>query len=64
MNDTFRLVASVKRGAVPNTPEAWSVYPTLEAARLGATALLRHERVARVMIVHNEEPRTLVEWLG
>lgn len=60
----FRLVASVKRGSVPNMPEAWSVYDTIETARLGAAALLRHERVVRVMVVHNESPRSFIEWLG
>ena len=60
----FRLVASVKRGSVPNMPEAWEVFDTIEAARLGAARLLHHERVVRVMVVHNESPRSCVEWLG
>ena len=61
---TFRLITSVKRGSVPSMPEAWAVYPTIEAARTGATALLGHERVVRVMVVRNEVPGTFIEWLG
>ena len=60
---TFRLIASVKRGSVPNMSEAWQVYDTIDTARLGAARLLQHERVVRVMVVHNESPRSLVEWL-
>lgn len=60
----FRLIASVKRGSVPNMPEAWSVYTTIEGARTGAATLLRHERVTRVMVVRDELPRAFVEWLG
>jgi hypothetical protein len=63
-HERFRLVTSVKRGSVPNAPEAWAVYPTLEAARAGAARLLQHERVVRVMVVHDEPPRSLVEWLA
>lgn len=64
MTDRFRLIASVKRGSVPNTPEAWSVYTTIEAARAAAATLLHHERVVRVMVVRDESPRSLVEWLA
>ena len=64
MIDAYRLIASVKRGSVPNMPEGWSVYPTLEAARRGAAILLGHERVVRVMVVRSDPPRAFVEWLG
>lgn len=60
----FRLIASVKRGSVPNLPEAWAVYETLDSARTGAERLLQHERVTRVMVIHNESPRSFVEWLA
>ena len=60
----FRLVTSVKRGSVPNLPDAWSVFPTVEAARAGAARLLQHERVVRVMVVHNESPGGIVEWIS
>jgi hypothetical protein len=60
----FRLVPSVKRGSVPNMPEAWAVYETIETARLGAARLMHHERVVRVMVVHNESPGSFVEWIG
>ena len=60
---SFRLVTSVKRGSVPNLPDAWAVYPTLDDARAGARRLLMHERVVKVMVVHDEPPRAMVEWL-
>ena len=60
----FRLVTTVKRGSVPNMPDAWSVFPTVEAARAGAARLLQHERVVRVMVVHDESPRAMVEWIS
>ena len=59
----FRLVVSVRRGSASNMPGSWQPYPTLEEARTAATALLRHERVARVAIVRNEAPPAFVEWL-
>ena len=44
-------------------PQAWARYASVEAARTGAAELLRADRVLRVMIVRNEIPRSLVEWL-
>ena len=61
---SFRLITSVKRGSVPNVSEAWAVYGTLDAARAGAALLLKHERVVRVMVVHDENPRSMVEWIA
>lgn len=60
----FRLVTSVKRGSIPNLPEAWAIYASIEAARTGAARLLQHERVVRVMVVRDELPRSMVEWLA
>ena len=60
----FRLITSVKRGSIPNLPEAWAVYATLDAARVGAARLLQHERVVKVMVVHDDPAHALVEWLG
>jgi hypothetical protein len=37
--------------------------PTVAAARLGVAALLRDDRVLRVMIVRNEIPPAFVEWV-
>jgi hypothetical protein len=34
----------------------------MDAARVGAKALLRDERVARVMIVRDQAPPAFVEW--
>ena len=59
---TFRLVTTVKRGTASNLAPAWAWYPTVEAARAGAAALLREDRVLRVMIVRNEMAATCVEW--
>jgi hypothetical protein len=44
-------------------PQAWPRYASVEAARAGATELLREDRVLRVMIVRNEIPHAFVEWL-
>jgi hypothetical protein len=43
-------------------PAAWARYATVEAARLGTSALLRDDRILRVMIVRNEVPPAFVEW--
>lgn len=59
----FRLVTTVRRGSASDLAAAWTLYPTLEAARLGAAALLREDRVLRVMIVRDEIPPTFVEWV-
>jgi hypothetical protein len=59
----FKLVATVRRGSASGMPQAWAQYGSVEAARAGATELLREERVVRVMIVRNVIPQTLVEWL-
>jgi hypothetical protein len=47
----FKLIATMKRGSASGLAPAWAPYPTLEAARLGITALFRDERVLRVMVV-------------
>lgn len=60
----FRLVVTVRRGSASNVPGAWQRYATLEQARTAAAAMLRHERVARIAIVRNEEPPAFVEWQG
>ena len=58
----FRLIATMRRGSSTNIAEAWARYPTVAAARLGSTALLRDDRILRVMIVRNEVPPAFVEW--
>jgi hypothetical protein len=42
--------------------QAWARYASIEAARVGATELLREDRVLRVMVVRNEIPQAFVEW--
>ena len=59
----FRLVATMRHGSASGMPQAWGRYASVEAARAGATELLREERVLRVMIVRNEIPQAFVEWL-
>ncbi|MBI4484999.1 MAG: hypothetical protein HY655_03215 [Acidobacteria bacterium] len=63
VNIMFRLVTTVRRGSASDLAAAWTPYPTIEAARVGAAALLREDRVLRVMIVKDEIPRTFVEWV-
>ena len=59
----FKLVATMRRGSSSGMPQAWARYASLEAARVGATELLREDRVLRVMVVRNEIPQAFVEWL-
>lgn len=58
----FRLVTSVKRGTACGLPGSWQPYLTIEQARTAADALLRQERVTRVMIVTDTLPMSFVEW--
>lgn len=58
----FRLITTVRRGSASNLPAAWARYHNIESARAGASALLREDRVLRVMIVRDEIPQTFVEW--
>ena len=59
----FRLITTVRRGSASAYPAATARYGTIEAARAGAAALLREERVTAVMIVRNGLERSFVEWL-
>jgi len=58
----FRLIATVKRGSASPYEQAWSRYPSLDTARSAATALMREERVQRVMIVRDSLQPDFVEW--
>ncbi len=58
----FRLVTTMKQGTASGLAAAAARYPTVEAARLGAEALYRNDRVQRVMIVRDEVPPAFVEW--
>ena len=58
----FRLITAVRRGSASNYPAAWASYDTLEAARAGAAALLREERVTSVIILRNGLQAQFVEW--
>jgi hypothetical protein len=59
----FRLITTVRRGSASDLAAAWARYPTIEAAQVGAAALLREDRILRVTVVRNEIPQTFVEWL-
>lgn len=59
----FRLITTMRRGSAADLGPAWARYPTVEAARVGIAALLRDDRVLRVMIVRNEIPPVFVEWM-
>jgi hypothetical protein len=58
----FKLITTMKRGSATDLAAAWARYPTIDAARLGTVALLRDDRILRVMIVRNEIPPAFVEW--
>jgi hypothetical protein len=59
----FRLITFVKRGTAADLAEEWMRYPTLEAARAGAKALSRNERVGHIVITNDDEvPAKFVEW--
>ncbi len=58
----FKLIATMRRGTATDLAAAWARYPTVEAARVGTAALLRDDRILRVMIVRNEIPPACVEW--
>jgi hypothetical protein len=59
----FKLITTMRRGTATGLAAAWARYPTLQAARLGTTTLLRDDRILRVMIVRNEVPPVFVEWV-
>jgi len=58
----FKLITTMRRGSASGLAETWARYATIDAARLGSAALLRDDRVLRVMIVRNEVPPAFVEW--
>jgi hypothetical protein len=58
----FKLITTMRRGSAAALDPAWARYPTIEAARLASTTLLRDDRILRVMIVRNEIPPAFVEW--
>ena len=58
----FRLVSHRQARVCANLAGSWLPYATLEDARTAAAALLREERVQRVMIVRDALPMTFVEW--
>jgi hypothetical protein len=62
MSAMFKLVTTMRQGTASDMAPAWARYPTIEAARAGASVLLKNDRVLRVMIVRNELAATFVEW--
>ena len=59
----FKLIATMRRGTSTDLAAAYARYPTIDAARIGTTVLLRDDRILRVMIVRNEIPPAFVEWV-
>jgi hypothetical protein len=59
----FKLIVTVRRGSACNLEGTSTSYATLEAARVQGVALLRHERVQRVLIARDEVPPAFVEWI-
>ena len=59
----FRLVPTMRRGSATSLPQASARYASIEAARLGASELLREDRILKVMIVRNAAPGGFVEWI-
>jgi hypothetical protein len=59
----FKLISTMRRGSSTGLAASFAHYPTMEAARLGTVALLRDDRILRVMIVRNEVPPAFVEWV-
>lgn len=59
----FKLITTMRRGSSTGFAAAWACYPTMEAARAGTAALLRDDRVLRVMVVRDEVPPAFVEWV-
>ena len=59
----FRLVPTMRRGSATALPQASAEYSSIESARLGAAELLREDRILKVMIVRDDEPRGYVEYV-
>jgi hypothetical protein len=59
----FKLITTMRRGSSTGLAAAWARYPTMEAAHAGTAALLRDDRVLRVMVVRDEVPPAFVEWV-
>ena len=59
----FRLIPTMRRGSATALPEASAHYASIEAARIGAAALLREDRILKIMIVKNVFQGGYVEWI-
>ena len=53
----------MRRGSATALPQASTDYPSIESARVGATELLREDRILKVMIVRDEAPGGYVEYV-
>ena len=62
MNQAFRLRAIMKQGTAASLPEAWTHYPSVQAARAGAKVMYHNDRVLRVMMV-TDSVGSFVEWI-
>jgi hypothetical protein len=53
----------MRRGSATALPQTSVDYLSIEAARAGASELLREDRVLKIMIVLNKIPGGYVEWI-
>jgi hypothetical protein len=59
---TYRLRPVMRQGTASSVAEAWTHYPSIEAARADAKQMYRDDRVLRIMLVVNSVG-TFVEWI-
>ena len=57
------MVATMRRGSSTSLPQASARYASIKDARIGASELLREDRILKIMIVRNELPGGFVEWI-
>lgn len=62
VTQAFRLRPIMKQGTAATIPEAWTHYPSVEAARAGAKLVYHNDRVLRVMVV-TDSVGSFVEWI-
>ncbi len=57
------VMTTMRRCSASDRAPAWARYSPIEAGRIGVTALVRGDRIPRVMIVRHEIPPAFVEWV-
>jgi hypothetical protein len=59
----FELIVTVRRGSASSFAAASSRYPDFGSAEMAASALIREERVQRILIVYRGVPPGLCQWM-